>query len=138
MKSWFRVILVLALVALVWVMLIGCGGGSGPEATVRGAFKATEAMNAERLASYFTEDVREEVVAGAELVFAFIDEVDISNLKTQLVSQSDDSATVAAEYDYELTLFGQTNSEHQSTEIELTKVDGKWLYDQPLDYGIGE
>jgi hypothetical protein len=133
MKSWFKVVLVLLLMALVGLTLAGCGGGSGPEATVQGAFKAMEARNAEKLGSYFTEDIRDQEVLAADLTFILIDKIDISNLKIEKVSQTEDAATLKLDYDYQSTAFGQTNTDHRNVEIELTNVDGKWLITEPLE-----
>ncbi len=109
MKSWFKVVLVLSLMALIGLTLAGCGGGSSPEATVQGAFKAMAAKDAEKLGSYFTEDIREQVVSDADLAFTLLDKIDISNLKIEKVSQTEDAATLKLDYDYQVTAFGQTN-----------------------------
>ena len=132
-KSWFKVVLVLSLMAVIGLTLSGCGGGSGPEATVQGAFKAIEAKNAEKLGSYFTEDIRDQVVSEADLFFTLIDKIDISNLKIENVSQTEDAATLRLDYDYQVTAFGQTSTDHRNVEIELTNVGGKWLIIQPLE-----
>ena len=129
----FGVLLVLALVATAGGVLAGCGG-PGPEATVRAAFEAMENKDAEELGSYFTEDVKDEVAAWAEIIFDIAD-IDISNLETEVTSQTDDEATVGVEYDYELTVFGQTNEDHQSQDVDLVKEDGKWLIDTSFDFG---
>lgn len=108
--------------------LAACGGGgSGPEDTVRGALKAMEDLDGEKMASYFVEDMREELEAGMEFSFAMIDEIRISNLETRVVSESGDSATVEMEFDFEVTAFGETETEHMEDTAELVKVDGKWL-----------
>lgn len=132
MKGWPKVVLVLALVALGGCTLVGCGGGSGPEATVRGAFKAMEAKDAEKLATYFTEDVNDEMVAEAQQYFDIFDSIKIANLKLTVVSQTEDAATIEAEYDFELKAFGQTSQEHQSDTMDLVKVNGKWLITEPI------
>lgn len=133
MKGWFKVVLVLALVALVSGVLIGCSsGGSGPEATVQGMFKAMAAKNADKVGSYCTEDIREDVVSTMEVTFALVDSIKITNLKTTVASQTDDTAIVDAEYDFEIKAFGETNKDHQSDTIDLVKVDGKWLINTPI------
>ena len=133
MKSWFKVVLVLSLMALIGLTLVGCGGGSGPEATVQGAFKAMGAKDAEKQGSYFTEDIRDQVVTAADLTFTLVDKVEISNLTIESVSQTEDAATLKLDYDYQVTAFGQTNTDHQNIDIELTKIGGKWLITQPLE-----
>ena len=128
MKGWFKVVLVLTLVALVGGVVIGCsGGGSGPEATVQGMFKAMAAKNADKVGSYCTEDIREDVVSTMKVSFALIDSIKITNLKTTVASQTEDAATIDAEWDFEIKAFGETSKEHQSDSIGLVKVDGKWL-----------
>ena len=133
MKALFKVVLVLTLVALVGGVVIGCsGGGSGPEATVKGMFKAMEAKNAEKVGSYCTEDIREDVVSAMEFTFELVDSIKITNLKTSVASQTEDTATVDVEWDFEIKAFGETSKEHQSDSIDLVKVDGKWLISEPI------
>lgn len=133
MKGWFKVVLVLTLVALVGSVVIGCsGGGSGPEATVKGMFKAMEAKDADKVGSYCTEDIREDVVSTMEFTFTLADSIKITNLKTTVASQTDDTATIDAEWDFEIEVFGETSKEHESDSIDLVKVDGKWLIDEPV------
>ena len=133
MKGWFKVLLVLTLVALVGGVVIGCsGGGSGPEATVKDMFKAMAAKNADKVGSYCTEDIREDVVSTMESAFTLIDSIKITNMTTSLASQTEDTATVDAEYDFEIKAFGETSKEHQSDSIDLVKVDGKWLISEPV------
>jgi uncharacterized protein YprB with RNaseH-like and TPR domain len=128
MKGWLKVVLVLALAALLGSTLLGCGGGgSGPEDTVRGALRAMEAMDAEEMGTYFTEELREEVEFSMELAFVFIDEIKISNVKTKVLSQTEDEATVEADFDIETTGFDETEEEHVTESFNLVKEDGKWL-----------
>jgi hypothetical protein len=97
MKGWFKVVLVLTLVALLGGVVIGCsGGGSGPEATVKDVFKAMAAKNADKVGSYCTEDIREDVVSTMKFTFALVDSIKITNLKTTVASQTDDTATIDA------------------------------------------
>jgi hypothetical protein len=131
MKGWFKVVLVLTLVALVGGVVIGCsGGGSGPEATVKGMFNAMAAKNADKVGSYCTEDIREDVVSTMKFSFALVDSIKITNLKMTVASQTEDAATVDAEWDFEMKAFGETSKEHQSDSIDLVKVDGKWLINE--------
>jgi len=131
MKIWFKAILVLSLVALVGVSLIGCGGESSPEDVVRGMFKAMEAKDAEKLGEYCTEDIREDVVAMMELSFEMIDSIKVSNLELTVASQTENTATVDYECDYEIKAFGETDESHDSDSIDLEKVDGKWFISEP-------
>ncbi len=127
MKGWLKVVLVLALVAVLVPSLIGCGGGSGPEDAVRGVMNAMAAMDAEKMATYFTEEMSEDVEFGMEFAFTLVDDIKISNLKTTLVSQTGDEATVAFEFDLETEAFGETDKEHVDDTLYLVKESGKWL-----------
>ena len=127
MRKLAIVLIPLLLLALV-VGAIGCGvGGRGPEDTLRGFYEAIEAKDAAKVASYFTEDVGAELMPYFEADFANYDKIKIADLKMSVVSETEDAATVEAEYDWETTAFGETNGGHQIETIELAKVDGKWL-----------
>ena len=133
MKGWFKVVLVLTLVALVGGVVIGCGGGgSGPEATVKDMFNAIAAKNADKVGSYCTEDFREDTVSAMEFFFSMVDSIKITNMKTSVASQTDDTATVDMEYDMEVKVSGETEKSHESDSIYLIKMDGKWLISEPV------
>jgi hypothetical protein len=68
-----------------------------------------------------------------ESAFTIIDSIKITNLKTSVASQTDDTATVDAEWDFEIKAFGETSKEHQSDTIDLVKVNGKWLVNEPVE-----
>ena len=68
-----------------------------------------------------------------ESFFTIVDSIKITNMKTSVASQTDDAATVDAEYDMEVKAFDQTSEEHQSDSIDLVKVDGKWLINEPFE-----
>ena len=128
MRFWPRLLAVLAVMLLLGGSLAACGGEeSSPEDTVRGALKAMGDLDGEKMASYFVEDMREDLKDGMEFFFAMIDEIRISNIETRLVSESGDSATVEMEFDFEVTAFGETETEHMEDTAELVKVNGKWL-----------
>ncbi|MBE0480078.1 MAG: DUF4878 domain-containing protein [Dehalococcoidia bacterium] len=127
MKGWFKVALVLLLVALVGGMAAGCNGEASPEDTVRGLIKAMEAQDAEKAGQYVVEDTRNEFVAGMKMAFAFIDSMKISNLKLTVASQTENTATVVAEFDLEVKIMGETEKSRESDTLDLVKVDGKWL-----------
>lgn len=133
MKSWLKVMLVVALAVLLGSTLLGCGGGAGPEATVRDCFKAMEAKDAEKMASYFVADMRDEMLAQMEMTFEMVDKIKISNVKTQVVSQEGDRATVEFEFDMEMTMAGQTQEQPIKETAELEKVGGKWLITETFE-----
>jgi hypothetical protein len=127
MRFWPGLLAILAVMLLLGGSVAACGGGAGPEDTVRGALKAMEDLDGEKMASYFVEDMREEIEDGMGFFFSMIDEIRISNLETGLVSESGDSATVEMAFDFEVAAFGETQTEHMDDMAELVKVNGKWL-----------
>ena len=128
MKIWTKGIVILALVALLGCSLFACGGGaSGPEAAVEGVLKAFGAEDAEKVASYFPEDEREEVIAMLEFSFGFVENLKVSNIETRLVSETGNTATVDAEWDITGTILGEEDTDHVEDTMKLEKIDGKWL-----------
>lgn len=132
MKGWLKLVAVLVLAVVLVSAVFGCGGGSdsGPEKAVRGALKALEEMDAEKLSTYFTAESREDLIVGMDLAFALIDEFKIFNVVTKVVSQTEDRATVEGEWDIEITEIDETEKDHVVQPIELVKVDGEWLIDE--------
>jgi hypothetical protein len=96
-------------------------------ATGQGVLEAIEAQDAERTAAYFVEDVREEATFAFEVVFALIDEIRISNVECEVLSETEDTATVEIECDWEATAFDETRSGHAKEPVDLVKVGGEWL-----------
>lgn len=139
MRCWATVVLALALGALLGASLLGCGGGggSGPEGTVRGLLNAIEGQNAQKAGSYFTAEQRELVVSSLELAFEYSDKINISNVKTNLLSQTEDEAVVESEFDVTETYFGQTDTEHVEETWTLQKVDGRWLINDSSIFSYG-
>ena len=128
-SSFTKVVLVLLLVALLGSSLTagGCDSGPGPEGVVREALAAMDDMDAEKMAAYFTEDTREELIQSVSMFFATIDEMEIYNLDTAVVSQTEDRATVNGEWDIDVTRSEVTESDHMVQTVELVKVGGAWL-----------
>jgi len=79
------------------------------------------------MSTYFTAETREELISDMETAFALIDEMKISNVVTKVVSQTEDSATIEGEWDFEITALDETRKDHAVQPIELVKVDGEWL-----------
>jgi len=128
MSNRIRSLLVIPFIGVLILGLIGCGGGgSNPEDTVRNAFKALEAKNAQQLVSYYAEDVKDEILADMGYAFSIVDRFKVSNLKTTVVSETDDTASVEADYDLAITMEGEKTEQHVTEIYELAKVDGKWL-----------
>lgn len=119
---------------------IGCSSGGqqpiptptpassfGPEQVIQAYLEAYEAKDAEGLATYFTADQRDEILAKTEIMNANIDKIVFLNLETNLVSESESKATVQAIYDWEVTASGQTDSGHARDLIDLVKESNRWV-----------
>jgi hypothetical protein len=126
---------ILVILLLVLVLAVGttaCGGndggtGSGPESTVHNYLRAVEKGDAARMYDYCAERPSDEEIQGAQMMIDMLElDVKISNIKTEIITQSADRASVQAEYDSEITSFGETEREHSSEIIDLIKKDGKW------------
>jgi ketosteroid isomerase-like protein len=140
MKIWSRVMLVLALVALVGGTLIACGGGgsstSSPEDTVRSFLNATKSGDCSSMAKLCADQVFDDMGMGKD---EFIDvckegweEVEysrISNLEIDVEDISQDEATVVATYHYEeMMKDGDEPDEYdEDATFYLVKENGKWL-----------
>ena len=122
-----RAVLILALVMMVvsWPFACSCGGGL--VATGQGVVEAIEALDAQRVATYFIEDIREEVTSSMELVFAIVDSVRLYNVEWEVLSQTEERATVEIGVDWEATAFDETRSGRATESMDLMNVDGEWL-----------
>jgi len=139
MKIWARVMLVLALVALVGGTLVACGGGgstSSPEDTVRSFLNATESGDCSDMAKLYTDQFFDDMEIDED---EFIDlckegweEVEysrISDLEIDVEDISQDEATVVATYHYEEMLKGGDEPDEYDDDATfyLVKENGKWL-----------
>ncbi|UCC60084.1 MAG: nuclear transport factor 2 family protein [Dehalococcoidia bacterium] len=130
--------LVLAVIVISWPF--GCGCVDGILATGKGAIEAMEAQDAERFASYFIEDLREEVILAMEAIFAVVDDIKLSNIEWEIIAETADEATVDIGLDWEVTALGETHAGHAREPIDLEKVNGAWLINDftPFEWFIRE
>jgi hypothetical protein len=131
-------LLVLAATAICWPF--GCGCVDGILATGKGAIEAIEAQDAERFASYFVEELREEVTLKMEAIFAVVDDIKLSNIEWEVISETADEATVDIGLDWEVTALGETQTGHAREPIDLEKVNGAWLINDftPFEWFVRE
>ena len=122
-----RLVLVLGLIAFSALSPFGCGCASGIEGRGLETIRAIEAQDAERAAACFIPEIRDEATFSFEVVFAVVDEIKISNVTWQVLSETDDTATVDIGIDWEASGLGQTRSGHAQEPIDLVKVGGEWL-----------
>jgi hypothetical protein len=131
MKNHFNLMLVIVLVAMLIATFIGCGSsGSDPGDAIRGALNAMEELDAERMATYFAEDVRGDVELGMTFAFSLIDDMEISGIEIEILSQSEDAATARFEAYVKTTSFGQTEEGPMEQTLDLVKENGRWLINE--------
>jgi len=127
MTGRFKKIAVLTAAALLALSVLGCSASSSPEKTVREALAAMEAMDVEHMASFFTEEMRPQVISGMNYALERIDEITISSLETRVVSETASTASVEAEYDLETVSSDRTRNVHVVKTVTLENVAGEWL-----------
>ncbi len=127
MKGWQEAVILLLLGAVAVASPFGCSCCGGILATGLGVLEAIEAQDAEKTASYFVEDIREEVALAFEVVFVLIDDIKISDIGWEITSETDDTATVEVECDWEATVLDETRSGHAKEPVDLVKMGSEWL-----------
>ena len=125
--GWLKLALVLGMIALSVSSPLGCGCVGGLTAVGLDTLKAIESQDADRVASHFIEEIREEAAFSFEVVFALLDEIRIFNVEGQVLSETENTATVEVGIDWEATGLGMTRSGHVVEPIDLERVDGEWL-----------
>ena len=132
MKRWSKVILAVGLVALLACTLLACGGGGGgaaastPEETVRNFLSAHEAVDVHRAADCCTGDALEWVQAMGEPPAGVAIIMRVSNLRTEVASQTEDTATVEAYYNWYESLAGEEWQGPVHETYYLVNIDGRW------------
>ena len=125
-----RMVLTVAVGALLASLLVGCGGGAAgteePGEAVREVLKAVEDQDAERWASLFVDGGPEEIEI-AENFFKLFERIEITIVKIEVVSQSESSADVAMVYDADMVMGGETFAKHVDEVVEVVKVGERWL-----------
>jgi hypothetical protein len=130
MIKWLKAFFVLGLAAILLSSLVSCGGGSvcsaKPEDALRGAFKALEAKDSEKLVNYYVEEVRPQIASMMGFAFSLVDNYKISNLEISVESQTADEATIKVEYDRKIEAGGSKTEEHVKETYELAKRANCW------------
>jgi hypothetical protein len=113
----------------------GCSGGggddeSGPKAAVRTYIEALDSTDAEQYNDIIHPDGPLTEVGSAQL--EQLESVDYTIESLEVTEESEDSATVRAEYSVE----GPAGSETVASDVELRTVDGEWkVYNDVLTQG---
>jgi len=121
---------VVAVVVIVAVLIGGVGGTGSPEQTIRAFYNAAERLDASAQAALLVEEYRAawEMTLGA-MTYPAIESLSISALTIAITSQSHDTATAVAEYDFTYVVKDGTvyPKEHEEDYFELTTVNNRWL-----------
>ncbi len=127
--------LIMCLLLTQTISFISCGTSvSSPESTIREAMKAVEALDIEKLESLWTQDAiaanDENLIAlGLTMQYSWEDGITISNLKTDVISQTENSAIVKIEFDMESSSGsdGNRSNYHAEGNLELQNINSEWL-----------
>ena len=123
------VVLLIILLLGLTAAALSCSSEPGPKDTVRQMFDATEAGDWQKAASYMT-GVMEQPEWLIEQQQSIIESVDINNLKLSVMSESENDATLKAEYDIEIrgAVFSDfTIEQHNTQTVKLVRVEDRWL-----------
>jgi hypothetical protein len=127
-----RLILILVLAAAVFLALPlwGCSSGpSGPEMAVEDALEAMDALDVDLMASYFTGETREYVISGMAFYLERIDDIEISDVQTEVLSEEGSTATVKAVYEIVVATADRVHGTRAVKTVNLVEVGGEWLID---------
>ena len=103
-----------------------------PEGTVRAFLQAYSQLDAKKVAEFWIESERKEVCSQMDELFKQFKSITISNIKTEVLSQTEDTAKIRIQYYLtSTTKEGVSQSWYIPQEInyqlDLAKQDSKWL-----------
>lgn len=130
MKKWLKVGIVLALVSVLVGGALTCAPkAASPEDTVESFFSCFEKKDVNGMMDLIVEEIREEeTIEYLKEILEQVDEIDISNLTTELISETEDEAKVKATYDMKIVVGDEELEEKDVVSpCTLKKVNGKWL-----------
>lgn len=118
---------------LVLVGIAGCGDGndsggtSSPEDTVRKYLESMDNGDIDKSFSYILID-EEDRESLEEMKSQFEGaSIEISNIKTTLISESSDEAVVKVSYIMHMEWMRESEKSGAEETVNLVKIDGKWL-----------
>ncbi len=129
-KTTFLVIVIFLLASA--ISSIGCGGdsakdASNPEDAVNGFLQALDTEDADEAARYWVDSDYNETEREAAQQVLGMASVNISNVKMELVSQTESQATIEVSYDIQLEMEAETVEQFSEESFELLKQGNKWL-----------
>ena len=102
-----------------------------PEGTVNIMLDAMEDMNVSKMMECMDVSVSSEERDQIEGLFEMMKEMgmrfSITNRNIEVMTQTENTATVSVQCDLTASLMGQTQTQSMDENFELVKVDGKWL-----------
>ena len=98
-----------------------------PEDTVQLYLSTLGALDANGVSRCFTSALSAGIKQDVENFRSQVQMARISNSEITVVSKTQSKATVEADYDMEITAFGQMQSQHITEQLKLDKVGDEWL-----------
>ncbi|MFC2000282.1 hypothetical protein ACFLXE_05945 [Chloroflexota bacterium] len=140
MKNLARAGVILTLILMLLIVAIGCKSSvalATPEETVTSYLDATEDLDVGRMMDCVGVNVSAEERRQAEEAFKMMKDmgmsISITNRSINVVSQTEDSATVFVSAETRATFGGETETESMNETFTLVKRDGKWLLEMLPD-----
>jgi len=102
-----------------------------PTGTVNTLLDAFEDLDFNKMMECMDVSMTGEGGAQVEETFKMMKEmgmsISITNRNINVISETEDSATVSVKCDMKATLMGQTQTQNMDQNFDLVKVDGRWL-----------
>lgn len=139
MSSWLKTIITFVLTFVLLVVVVGCDNGvslSTPADTVNAYFNAVEKMDAAGMmdcSSHTTSDDLQYMENVYQMYNKMGMSVSFSNRDIEVISQTEDSATVSVSFNTTLTFMGETETQSVNETWQLIKRDDTWLFTELPD-----
>ena len=140
MNNLARAGVILTLIFMLVIVAIGCKSSvalATPEETVTSYLDATEDLDVGRMMDCLGGNITAEERRQAEEALKMMKDmgmsISITNRSINVVSQTEDSATVSVSAETRVTLGGETETESTNETMTLVKRDGKWLLEMLPD-----
>lgn len=140
MSSWLKTIITFVLTFVLLVVVVGCDNGvslSTPTDTVNAYFNAVEKMDAAGMMDCSSHTTTSDDLQYMENVYQMYNKmgmsVSFSNRDIEVISQTEDSATVSVSFNTTLTFMGETETQSVNETWQLIKRDDTWLFTELPD-----
>lgn len=100
---------------------------SDPQHTVEAFLLANEDLDAEKVVNLLAYGIREALLPILEFQTSLIDDIEISNINIRIVTRSENTATVEAQFDEKVAAFNHVANLQSLLMFQCLKMDSDWL-----------